>query len=276
MTVPNRGRRAVALMYGLLALTVPVVHGQTSGTSAAGQKSPPPAADEKASEAPSKRLAIGFYVRAMPMRSLSVMDNGQVLATTTSNKVNYDWNYNTTSRSFPIGGGLALDAPLSPRVLLTVEVLFNRLRYTKVTDTYWGTDDPTTAADERSHTQTTEDTKARVFDLPVLLHRNLRPSGFLSHFYVSGGPSVRLATTVRTTNNILNADATTANNQNPAQVSKRVLIGATAGVGLRFIDEFNIRVTPEVRYTRWNGMTFAQDSTRSPRNQLEIGIAFSR
>ena len=258
-------------MYGLLALIVPVVHGQTSGTSAAGEKSPPPAAAEKASEAPSKKMAIGFYVRAMPMRALSVMDNGQVLASTTSNKVNYDWNYNTTSRSFPIGGGLALDAPLSPRMLLTVDLLFNRLRYTKVTDTYWGTDDPTTASDERSHTQTTEDTKARIFDLPVL-----RPSGFLSHFYVSGGPSVRLATTVRTTNNILNADATTANNQNPAQVSKRVLIGATAGVGLRFIDEFNIRVTPEVRYTRWNGMTFAQDSTRSPRNQLEIGIAFSR
>jgi hypothetical protein len=265
-------------MYGLLALTVPVVHGQAPD---AGEKKPaPPAATdktaEKTSEAPLRRVAIGFYVRALPMRSLSVMDNGQVLATTTVSKVNYDWNYNTTSRSFPIGGGLAVDAPLSRRTLLTVEVLFNRLRYTKVTDTYWGTDDPTTSSDERSHKRTTEDTKARLFDLPVLLHRNLRPSGFLSHFYVAGGPTVRLATTVRTTNNITNADATTANNQTPAQVSKRVLIGATAGVGLRFIDEFNIRVTPEVRYTRWNGATFSQDSTRSPRNQLEIGIAFSR
>jgi hypothetical protein len=55
-----------------------------------------------------------------------------------------------------------------------------------------------------------------------------------------------------------------------------MLIGATVGVGFRFVDEFNIKVTPEIRYTRWNGMTFAQDSTRSPRNQLEVGIGFSR
>jgi hypothetical protein len=55
-----------------------------------------------------------------------------------------------------------------------------------------------------------------------------------------------------------------------------MLVGGTVGVGLRFIDEFNIKVTPEVRYTRWNGMTMNQDSTRSPRNQLEVGIGFSR
>ena len=65
---------------------------------------------------------------------------------------------------------------------------------------------------------------------------------------------------VRTTNNITNADGTLENNQIRAQVSKRTLIGATVGVGFRFIDEFNIKVTPEVRYTRWNGLTFGQDS----------------
>jgi hypothetical protein len=81
---------------------------------------------------------------------------------------------------------------------------------------------------------------------------------------------------VHTTTNITNADATTANNTIPAPVSKRLLVGATVGMGLRFIDEFNIKVTPEVRYTRWNGMTFNQDSTHSPRNQLEVGIGFSR
>ena len=59
-------------------------------------------------------------------------------------------------------------------------------------------------------------------------------------------------------------------------LAKRLLIGATVGAGFRFIDEFNIKVTPEIRYTRWNGTTFNQDSTRSPRNQLEVGIGFSR
>jgi hypothetical protein len=81
---------------------------------------------------------------------------------------------------------------------------------------------------------------------------------------------------VRTTNNTTNADATTENNQIRAQVSKRTLIGATVGVGFRFVDEFSIKVTPEVRYTRWDGLTFGTDSTQSPRNQLEVGIAFTR
>ena len=275
MTEPNRGRRAVALMYGLLALTVPGLHGQATG---AGEKNPPApvAAAEKTSDAPPRKLAIGLRVRTTPVRSFGIMDNGQTMSTTTVSKTNYDWNYNTTSHSFLLGGGLALEMPLSRRTVLTAEVLFNRLRYTKITDTYWGIDDPNTSADERSHTKTTEDTKARLFDLPVLLHRNLRSSGWLSHLYLAGGATARLASTVRTTNNITNADATTANNQTTAQVAKRLLIGATVGAGFRFIDEFNIKVTPEIRYTRWNGMTFAQDSTRSPRNQLEVGIGFSR
>jgi hypothetical protein len=275
MTLPSRGRRTVALMYGLLALTMPGLHGQTSGGSAQNPPTPSTAA-EKTSEAPARKLAIGLRVRSLPVKSFSTMDSGRSLSTTTSSKVNYDWNYNTITRSFPLGGGLFLEAPLSRRTLLTADVIFTRLRYTKTTDTYWGTDDPTTSADERSHMSAMEDTKARVFDLPVLVHRNLRSSGLLSHFYLAGGATARLVSSVRTTNNIINADATRANNQTAAQVAKRTLIGATVGAGFRFVDEFNIKVTPEIRYTRWNGMSFAQDSTRSPRNQLEVGIGFSR
>ncbi len=275
MTVPNRGRRAVALLYGLVALTVHGVQGQTPVASEQKPVAPSTAA-EKTGEAHPQKLAFGVRARILPVRSFSVMDNGQVMNTATVSKVNYDSNYNTVSHSLMVGGGLTLEARISRRMLVTAEVLFNRLRYDKTTDVFSGTDDPTTAADERSHKITTEKTKARLFDLPVLVHRNLRSSGWLSHFYVAGGATARLVTTVRTTNNITNPDLTKANNQIRAGVDKRTLVGATVGAGFRFVDEFNIKVTPEVRYTRWNGMTFNQDSTRSPRNQLEVGIAFSR
>jgi hypothetical protein len=275
MTVPNRGRRTVAVFYGLLAVSVAGLHGQTPAT---GEKNPPaPSAPAgKAAGTPKGKLAIGFRVRTLPVRSFSVMDNGQVMSTATISKVNYDSNFDTISHSFLLGGGVALEMPVSRRTLLTAELLFNRLRYDKVSNLYWGVDDPTTAADERSHQVTTETTKARLFDLPVLVHHNVRSSGFLSHLYFSGGATARLVTTVRTTNNITYADATVGNNQFRAPVAHRTLVGATVGAGLRFIDEFNIKVTPEVRYTRWNDMTFNLDSTKSPRNQLEIGIGFSR
>ena len=275
MTVSNRGRRAVSLMCGLVALTVPGLQGQTPGASEQKPAAPSTAA-EKTSQGRQTKLAIGLRVRTMPARSFSVMDNGQLMKTTTVSKVNYDSNYNTVSHSFMLGGGLALEGQISRRTLVTADLLFNRLRYDKTTNMYWGVDDPTTAADERSHQTTTQNTAARLFDLPVLVHHNLRPAGFLSHFYVAGGATARLVSTVRTTTNITYADATKGNSTIPAPVSKRMLVGGTVGVGLRFIDEFNIKVTPAVRYTRWNGMTMNQDSTRSPRNQLEVGIGFSR
>ena len=275
MTVPNRGRRAVALLYGLVALAV---HGALGQTPAASEQKPtaPSTAAEKTSEPRQQKLAIGFRARILPFRSFSVMNNGEVLKTTTASKVNYDLNYNTVNHSFMLGGGLTLEGRISGRTLVTAELLFNRLQYSKTTNMYWGVDDPTTAADERSHQTTTESTKARLFDLPVLVQRNVRSSGFLSHVYFAAGPTARLVSTVHTTTNITYADATKGNNTAPAPVTRRVLVGGTVGVGLRFVDEFNIKVTPEVRYTRWNGMTFNQDSTRSPRNQLEVGIGFSR
>jgi hypothetical protein len=262
-------------LYGLVALTVHGVQGQTP---AAGEQKPtaPSTAAENTSEEHQQKLAIGFRARILPFRSFSVMDNREVLNTTTVSKVNYDFNYSTVNHSFMLGGGLTLEGRISRRTLVTAELLYNRVQYSKTTNMYWGVDDPTTAADERSHQTTTESTKARLFDLPVLVERNLRSTGFLSHLYLAAGPTARLVSTVHTTTNITYADATKGNNSIPAPIAKRLLVGGTVGVGLRFVDEFNIKVTPEVRYTRWNGTTFNQDSTRSPRNQLEIGIGFSR
>ena len=275
MTVPNRGRRALALMCGCFLLAVLGVRAQTPDS---GEKKPPApsTAAEKTSEEHGQKLAIGLRARMMPFRAFSVMDNGQVMNTTTVSKVNYDSNFNTVSHSFKVGGGLTVEGHVSARTLFTVDVLYNRLSYDKTTNVYWGTDDPNTSSDERSHKVTTENTKARLFDLPVLLHRNVRATGPLSHVYFAGGATARLVSTVHSTINIVNSDATKANSTVPATINKRTILGGTVGIGLRFIDEFNIKVTPEIRYTRWVGNTFNQDSTRSPRDQLEFGIAFSR
>lgn len=204
------------------------------------------------------------------------MDSGRTLATTTEGKTVYDWNYHTTSHSLPAGGGLVVEILLSPRWTLSTEFIYNPLKYTKVTDRYSGIDDPNTSNDERAHKITNEETEARLYDFPLLLHRSVRADGFLSHFYLVAGPSVRWTSTVHTTNNITNADGTAEANHNAAALNKRILFGGTVGAGFRFMDDFKIKVSPEIRYTRWNGMSFAQDSTRSPRNQLEISLTVTR
>jgi hypothetical protein len=223
------------------------------------------------------KSAIGFRIRMLPVRSLSVMGNHETMATTTANKTVYDWNFNTTSRSPMAGIGPAFEFELGKRTTVTAEVLYDRLSYQKVTNTYSGSDDPTTGNDERSRLTITENTKARLFDVPLLVHHSpFRRPGVWSHLYFSAGVTDRILTTIRTSNSITYADGTAGANWDRAQASKSNLLGAVVGVGFRFIDDFNIKVTPEIRYTRWAGGTFGTDSTQSPRNQIEIGLAFTR
>src|SRR5215471_13790599 len=169
-------------------------------------------------EQPKSRQAIGFRVRLMPLRSLSVMANGRSMTTTTANNIVYDWSFNTTSHSPIYGIGPAFEFQLSSRTTLTAEVLFDRLAYTRVSDTIYGSDDPTTGNDERSRITITENTKARLWDVPLIVHHSpFHREGVLSHLFLAGGVTDRIVTTIRTTNNITYADATTASNTNKTQ-----------------------------------------------------------
>jgi len=273
------GRRAAASLCTLLVLLTPVLLGQPPAPVEQKPQAPPPAAQEPETQplARQERWAFGFRVRVFPFLSLSGLDDNRLLATTTTGKTAYDWSYATTSRSSTLGAGPAFEVRLAGRATATAELIFSHLRYEKSTDTYSGVDDPATGHDERSHSNITEKTRARLWDLPVMLHfRGLRSSGGLSRLWVAGGVVGRNISTIRTNNEIKNADGSGSSNRFATQPARRNLLGAVVGVGFRFIDDFNTKVTPEVRYTRWSGATFSLDSTRSPKNQLEVGIGFTR
>jgi hypothetical protein len=51
--------------------------------------------------------------------------------------------------------------------------------------------------------------------------------------------------------------------------------GAVVGAGIQFVDEFGIRVVPEVRYTRWFEPVFENLTTRTKDNQLEAAISLT-
>jgi hypothetical protein len=106
-------------------------------------------------------------------------------------------------------------------------------------------------------------------------YRGLRSSGPLSWVYVAAGATLRTVTNLRSSTTITYADSTTSTSTAPAPLSRRNVLGAVIGIGFRIVDDFNIKTTPEIRYTRWSGSTFGSDSTLSPRNQLEVGIGFT-
>ena len=99
-------------------------------------------------------------MRYFPIPSMSVMGNRTDLATTTSPAPVRDWSFDTASQSNRISGGPRVEILAGRKWKFSVEVLFDRLKYTKFTSVAWGTDDPATTNDERSHMFRSEDTRA--------------------------------------------------------------------------------------------------------------------
>lgn len=269
-------KRALRLLILPVSVSLACAQQQAAAPS---QSSEPVPQRERAQPAPARleRLAFGFRIRTLPFRQLAVMDNRMHMTTTFSGRTAYDYNASTVSQSPGVGGGAAFEFRLARRLRLTADLLFHRLRYESKTSTYSGTDDPATGNDERSQFSISEQTKARLWDLPVLVHyRGLSSAGLLSHVWVSGGVAARSISSVRTRAEIKNPDGSSRVDYLPAQPAHRRLLGVVIGFGFRFIDEFNIKVTPEVRFTRWTGPAFSSGTTRSPRGQLEIGVGFTR
>ena len=241
---------------------------------AAGQPAPAPA------QAPApvriKRFSFGIRGRDFPLRSMSVMANRTSLATTTGPGPVRDWSFATASHSPFWGVGPAVEYAASQNLTITAEILFDRLHYTKVTTISWGIDDPTTIADERSHMFRSEDTRGYLFDVPVMVHyRGIRSGGPLSRIYLAAGATARTVTRIRSATVTTYPDTSTITTTGLVVPSRRNLVGAVVGIGFRIVDDFNMKTTPEIRYTRWSGSTFGTDSTQSPRNQLEVGLGFT-
>ncbi|MFI5338084.1 MAG: hypothetical protein ACHQ5A_14945, partial [Opitutales bacterium] len=247
-----------------------------AGPTAAAQTPSPAEQAPAAAPARTKHFSVGIRVRDFPLRSMSVMANGTSLSTTTTPGPVRDWNFVTTSHSPVWGVGPAVEFAAGPKLTVTAEILFNRLDYTKVTSIAWGVDDPTTTADERTHMFRNEDTRAYLFDAPVMVHyRGLRSAGPLSRLYLAAGATVRTVTSIRSSTLTTYPDTSTGTSAAVSAPSRRNLLGAVVGVGFRIVDDFNMKTTPEIRYTRWAGSTFGSDSTLSPRNQLEVGLGFT-
>jgi hypothetical protein len=224
---------------------------------------------------PFHHLSVGLRARDFPTRSMSVMDSQTVLTTTTP-VVTRDWNFTTSSHSPVWGIGPAIEYAVNDRLTFTLEVMYNKLNYSKVTSIAWGTDDPTTTADERTHMFRNETTKANLFDVPLMVHyKGLRPTGPLSRMFVAAGVSARAVSSIKTTLVTTFPDTSTVTTNVSAAPSKRNMLGGVVGLGFRVVDDFNIHWTPEVRFTRWAGSTFSSDSTVSPRNQLEVGLGIT-
>jgi len=165
---------------------------------------------------------------------------------------------------------------LKTRLSLGLEFRLHEAQYQKVTEIRSGKKDASSTTDTRPVTTVTETTRANYWEIPLLAHYyGLRRKGLLSRTYVTGGGEFRHVGNIRTGTDFSYADGTTDYNEVRATPQHVNQFGVVAGLGLRFIDDYNIKVAPEVRVVHWVGHTFQGPAYSSVGNQLEAGLGFS-
>lgn len=249
MTISMKGLLVRAAVSGIYLMVMPVLYGQESSSA------PTPEAAQKGW----RRLSFGFSIAGYPF---NVLNNKDTNINTTNPVGTYDVSTSNTYQQ--VGIGPALEFAVTKKFSLAAELYYHRVTYSQIATITVGTNVSTV----------TVATNARLFDLPVMLrYRGLRETGPLSKIYFAGGGSLRDVSHIHTTTTTDFANGTTGVDYTPVTPTEKLAKGAVVGVGFRLVDDFNIKLEPEIRYTRWFGSTFDSYSTRSRRGQLELDLA---
>ncbi|HWR54079.1 MAG TPA: porin family protein [Bryobacteraceae bacterium] len=178
-----------------------------------------------------------------------------------------------------IGGGPSFQFRVTDRLGLAVDLVYRRAGYTFTEERIEGVDlESTTSVNEQKTISTTETTRVKYWDIPVLARLYFGRRGGPSDLrrFIDAGMTVRRVGGVRTTRNIDGPDDDTSNDTIAPRAANRNVLGWVAGAGVQATDDFGLTLMPEVRYTHWLRDTFASTPARPNRNQLEflVGITF--
>jgi len=241
-----------AIVCGIGLILLPVLHAQESSSTPAPEETPRGI----------RRFSFGFRVAGYPFNPL----HNKTENFTTTQTIPATYQISTANNYLKVGFGPSVEFAVTRRFTLVGELFYHRLNYTETTQISQGT----------NNTGITENTRNAFWDVPLQLRfHGLRDEGVLAHIYFNAGGAFRDATNIKSNIVTNNADGTTTTSNTPVKPSAKYLPGAVVGTGLRFVDDFGIKVEPELRYTRWFGRTFASDSTRSSENQIEVSLAFT-
>jgi hypothetical protein len=219
-----------------------------------------------------RRFSIGatLNVNGLPL----IKDNTTTVATTTPPLFG---TYTTTGASQRIGYGVTGQVAITAHFAVNVSLYMHRVGYTMNRDEYLGVLDPNATVDTRTHVVTNEDTRARLYELPLTVRwyskSRYAPGG---RFFAEGGGALAEVTNITSSiDTTVNSGTTSCCNTTPITPARKTTHGFVAGLGAQFIDPFGIRVIPQVRYTRWQGQIFDSYSAVMQANQVEGMLTFS-
>ncbi len=243
-------QRLRAIVCGIGLVLAPGLYGQSSSSTPAPE------------EVPTRKFSFGFRVAGYPFNPF----HNKTLNFTTTQAVPATFMINTTDNYLKVGFGPSVEYYVSRRFTLVGELLYHRVNFNQITQISQGT----------NNTGITENASANYWDVPVMLRfRGLKDEGLWSHVYFAAGAAYRDTANIKTNTLVQLPNGTSTFSKTPIKPTEKNLAGAVVGSGLRFVDDFGIKVEPELRFTRWFGRTFDAESTRSSPNQIEVNVAFT-
>lgn len=247
-------RFALAAAFCTVWVTfLPPVYGQQSSSSSAPVAEPEPTGW--------RRISFGGRVNGYPF---NVLNNKDVNFNVTA--ANQAWAVSTVNNYLKIAVGPSLEIRLFRGFSFCGEFLYHRLNYTQTSQ----------VTVDGNVTAIVEQTKATLWDIPMMIRwRGLAETGFLSHIYFAGGGAIRDVAHIHTNTQTTPPGGATTSSNVPTVPSAQKLPGIVGAVGMRFVDDFGIKLSPELRYTHWLGATFDSNSTRSRRDEIAVGIALT-
>ncbi|MGD0200375.1 MAG: porin family protein [Bryobacteraceae bacterium] len=160
--------------------------------------------------------------------------------------------------------GPTLDINLPAGFGIEADLLYRRLRYD--------------SSGELSGLSRSSATTANAWDLPLLLKWRPWPTPLVKP-YISAGPTFRGLTNLKQRIQLFASpsQSTTTTTNEPDELSRRFNTGFTLSAGLQ-LGAAGVRLSPEVRYTRWGWRSFSEISglLKSNSSQLDflVGLTF--
>jgi len=218
-----------------------------------------------------RRPTLGFRVFYFPYK---FFNTSGTQASTTNPVASY--TYTGGSNAARLTVGINGEYRLTDHLSLGLEFRFHHVNFDETTSILSGIRDPNSSTDDRKPITINSNTEVSYFEFPLLArYYGLRHTGLLSRAYGLGGTEFRYVANIRTGNDYSFPDGSTDYNEVPVSADRNTQFGAAIGIGLRFIDDFNVKVTPEVRFIRWLSTPFQGPAYRSAANEIEAGLGFS-
>jgi hypothetical protein len=249
-------RRAAGMIFLCGILLAPILRAQSYSSSARQEEEQPRFL---------KRFSVGVRASILTMDLLSSATN---TATPNAETVVAQ---TLTPANLRLGGGVTVEYAASRRVLVSVDLLYHYFSYSADTTTNVSLPDGTSQI-----TDVSEGLHARYYDLPIVFRYATLPARTASaRVFLGVGPDFRTISDIRTATTTTNADGSQVFDYTPRVPQNRVTYGVVAVAGFRVKDDFGIKVTPEVRYTRWLSSLFDGWPAQQRRNELQVVIGLT-